>query len=413
MKDFNIALACIGGLILLLAPISGLIKGRLYVSEPLLALLAGILLGPHALGLLSVGDVANPRPLVEEGARVTLAIAVVGTALRLPEGYPLRQWRPLAVMLGLVMPLMWLIGGALVHVVLGVPFGLAMLIGAVVTPTDPVLASSIVTGAVAEKNIPGRLRDLISAEAGANDGFALLFVILPLLLLELPVGEALRQWLTFTLLWEVIASVLFGALLGLGAGWLLRRAADKDTTAHTSLLGATLALALTVLGAVAVFGGDGVLAAFAAGVAFNMMAHGERLERQEHVQETITRFFTLPAFVLLGLAVPWAQWASLGWAGVILAGAMLLVRRLPVLLALRPLLRPVRGMRDALLVGWFGPIGVGALFYAAMVVRETHRTEVWTVSSLLICASVVAHGVSATPLTKLYGSAAGGAGRED
>jgi sodium/hydrogen antiporter len=83
---------------------------------------------------------------------------------------------------------------------------------------------------------------------------------------------------------------------------------------------------------------------------------------------------------------------------------VLLLRRLPAVLALRPLLGPLQGTtKDVLFLGWFGPIGAAALYYAAFSLRETGIEEVWVVGSLIICASVLVHGVTATPLTKLYG----------
>ncbi len=93
---------------------------------------------------------------------------------------------------------------------------------------------------------------------------------------------------------------------------------------------------------------------------------------------------------------------DLGWTGLLLALAVLL-RRLPAVLALRPLLGRVGGTRDALFLGWFGPIGVAALFYANLAVRESGAEEAWIVGSLVICASILVHGLSATPLTRLYG----------
>jgi NhaP-type Na+/H+ or K+/H+ antiporter len=94
---------------------------------------------------------------------------------------------------------------------------------------------------------------------------------------------------------------------------------------------------------------------------------------------------------------------DLRWAGLVLAAAVLLLRRPPMALTLRALIRPVKGRKDALFLGWFGPLGAAALYYATFSQRETGLEEVWVVGSLLICASVLAHGVSATPLTKLYG----------
>jgi len=94
---------------------------------------------------------------------------------------------------------------------------------------------------------------------------------------------------------------------------------------------------------------------------------------------------------------------ELGWAGALLALAGLLLKRLPAVLALKPLLGRVGRTRDALFLGWFGPIGVAALFYANLAVRESGVEEAWTAGSLVICASILAHGLSATPLTRLYG----------
>jgi NhaP-type Na+/H+ or K+/H+ antiporter len=135
----------------------------------------------------------------------------MGVAMRLPNRYIFRQWKSVAVMLGLVMPLMWLVSELLSFWLL--PIGslwVALLIGAVVTPTDPVVASSIVTGDLAEENIPGHVRHILSAESGSNDGLAFPLVMLPILFLTRPEG-ALTHWLTYTLLWEVLAAVLIGA----------------------------------------------------------------------------------------------------------------------------------------------------------------------------------------------------------
>ena len=104
------------------------------------------------------------------------------------------------------------------------------------------------------------------------------------------------------------------------------------------------------------------------------------------------------------MALPWEGWLGLGWRGLLLVVAVLLLRRLPTVLALRPLLGPLRRQtKDVLFLGWFGPIGAAALYYAAFSLRETGIKEAWVIGSLVICASVLVHGVTATPLTKLYG----------
>jgi NhaP-type Na+/H+ or K+/H+ antiporter len=404
LNALYVSLAAVGGLLLLLGMLGGLLKERTPVSEPLVALLAGVLIGPAALGLLDLADLGDQALILEEAALITLGVALVGVALRLPIGYSARKWRLLFVLLGIVMPLMWIVGGLLAYLIVGVPFWVAVMIGAIVTPTDPVVASSIVAGGVAERNLPARLRHAISSESGFNDGLALPFVVLPVLVLTEPPGEVLGYWLTHTVLLEIVAGAALATLMGYLAGKTLRWAERKETMERTSLLTISLALSLSVLGVTELLHLNGVLAAFVAGVVFNFAGSSGAKESQEEIQEAISRFFDLPIFVLLGMALPWQGWLDLGWRGPLLVVAVLLLRRLPAVLALRPLLGPLRGRaKDVLFLGWFGPIGAAALYYAAFSFRETGIEEAWVVGSQVICASVLVHGVTATPLTKLYG----------
>jgi sodium/hydrogen antiporter len=399
-----VSLAAVGGLLLLLGLLGGLLKERTPVSEPLIALIAGVLIGPAVLGLLDLAALGNQTLILEEAALITLGVALVGVALRLPIGYSSSNWRLLFVLLGIVMPLMWIVGGLLAYLIVGVPLWVAVLIGAIVTPTDPVVASSIVAGGVAERNLPARLRHAISSESGFNDGLALPFVVLPVLVLTEPPGEVLGHWLTHTILLEIVGGAALASLMGYLAGKTLRWAERKETMERTSLLTISLALSLSVLGVTELLHLNGVLAAFVAGIVFNFAGSSDAKESQEEIQEAISRFFDLPIFVLLGMALPWQGWLDLGWRGPLLVVAVLVLRRLPTVLALRPLLGPLRGRaRDVLFLGWFGPIGAAALYYAAFSLRETGIEEAWVVGSLIICASVLVHGVSATPLTKLYG----------
>src|SRR5215211_5304949 len=121
-----------GGLLLLLGMLGGVLKERTPVSEPLVALIAGVLIGPAALGLLDLADLGDQTVILEEAAIVTLGVALVGVALRLPVGYASSHWRLLVVLLGIVMPLMWIVSGLLVYLILGLPFWVGVLIGAIV-----------------------------------------------------------------------------------------------------------------------------------------------------------------------------------------------------------------------------------------------------------------------------------------
>ncbi|MEB3337697.1 MAG: cation:proton antiporter [Leptolyngbyaceae bacterium] len=404
--EINLVLFSLGGLLITLGLFSGFLKERFWLSDPLLALLLGILLGPLVLNWVNLSHWGKPETILEQGARIAIAIQVMGVALRLPRAYPLKQWRLLSVLLGLLMPLMWLSSSLLVYWILGTSLWVALLIGAVITPTDPVISTSVVTGKIAEQNLPGRIRNAISMESAANDGLAYPFVWLSVLMLTRSPAEAWTEWLTRTLLWEVGAASLMGAGIGYLAGRLLLRAEAHQTIEKTSFLSYTLALSLAILGLVKLLGGDGILAVFVAGVSFSMVIGGQERSQEGEIQEAIDRFFTLYIFVLLGLALPWQQWLELGWKGLGLAIAVLLLRRLPGVLLLRPLLGRLGRKYDALFLGWFGPIGVAALFYAMLSLRDTGMESPWIVSSLIICISILVHGVTAVPLAELYHKAA-------
>jgi NhaP-type Na+/H+ or K+/H+ antiporter len=403
MSSLNLALVAAGGLVLGLGLISGFLRQH-PISDPIVALSVGVFLGPAMLGLLNISEWGEQTILLEETSRLSLAISLMGVALRLPKGYFKKHWRSLGLLLGLLMPLMWFCSGLLVYGFLDLPFWVALLVGAVVTPTDPIVATSIVTGRIAEKHLPKRLRYFLSAESGANDGLAYPIVLLPILVLTKPPASAVSQWLLHAILWEVGFAILFGAFLGYGAGWLLQRAEAKQTIDKRSFLSYTLALSLLTLGATRLLGSDGILAVFVAGLAFDYLICASERAEEERVQEAVDRFFTLPIFLLLGLALPWSQWWQLGWRGGLLAIAILLLRRIPALFVLSPFTPELKKkLPDTLFLGWFGPIGIAALYYANFAIRHTGFDQIWAISSLVISASIIAHGVSATPLTKLYG----------
>lgn len=136
--------------------------------------------------------------------------------------------------------------------------------GAIMTPTDPILSAFILSGKLAEKNLPEKLRNLISVESASNDGLGYPFVLLPILLITYRPQEALNYWLMHTILWEVLGAVIVGAIIGYFAGYLLKIALSKKTIDESSYIAYTLALALIVLSSVKLLGADGILAVFAA-----------------------------------------------------------------------------------------------------------------------------------------------------
>lgn len=402
MDQLNIALATVGIIVLTLGLLSQPLNRSVF-SIPLLAFLIGVLLGPLGLHWLNPLEWGDPVKIMEEAARLTLGISLMGIALRIPRTYPFTHWKTFAVLLGLGMPLMFAVSSLLAYWTLGVPVLIAMLVGAAICPTDPVVASSIVTGSLAKEKLPGRFRHTLSTESGANDGLAYPLVLLPILLLERSAVSAWSEWFLKILLWEVGGAIVFGALLGWLVGKALNGAERKGTIDQASFLATTLALTVAALGLGKVLGTDSILAVFVAGLAFDQQVGGTERAEESNIQESVNLFFTLPVFVLFGLMLPVGQWQELGWSGVALAVLVLLLRRIPVLLLLRPLMPHWRDYRMALTAGYFGPIGISALFYGMMVASKTGHEIAWTAGSLVVCASLIAHGMSAAPGARIYG----------
>ncbi len=389
-----------GVLILLLGLLQKWFQERWYLTEPLTAVALGITLGPAGLQLLNLPPPADSPRVVTQVARVTLAVADMGVALRLPRGYPVKHWQSLGVILGAGMVLMALVSGLLVWGLLGVSFWVAMLVGATVTSTDPIVATTIVTGPVAQKNIPGRIRHFISAESGANDGAVYPLVLLPILLLNRPTSEALPRWVAYVIGWQVIGAIVVGAVLGYAAARLFEWVDRENVVERRGFIAYTLALTFMVLGAARLLSMDGILAAFVAGIAYRMAPGDQQPSKEKNVQKAMTKFFVLPTFVLFGVAIPWAGWTTLGWQGLLLAVLVLLLRRPPVVLALAQWLHPLRTRKDVGFTAWFGPIGVSTIFYVMFAVQRTGLRRIWFIASLLLFASLLGHGLSATPLSR-------------
>ncbi|WP_417790833.1 cation:proton antiporter [Stutzerimonas xanthomarina] len=403
MTQLNIALAIMGGVAVCIALLSALIK-RSPVSEPALAVLVGAAVGPYGLSWLDLARWGDTFSILEQAARLTLAIGLMGVALRLQPAALKAMRKPIMLLLTFVMLGMWLVSSLLAGWLLGLSLWAALLLGAVITPTDPVVASSIVTGEFAKKHLPLRLRDTLSAESGANDGLAYAFVMLPILMLSHTSDQAWSRWLLESVLIGIGGAALVGAVVGFAAAKLLAFAEHKKLVANSSLLGYTVAFSLLTLGLAKLLQMDGVLAVFAGGLAFNFFTEKHEKQEEENIQEAVAKLFTLPMFVIFDIALPLHEWAALGWPLLAFALLVLLLRRPPAVMSLSATWRNALNLRDSLYLGWFGPLGIAAIYYAALAHSHLHDPLYWHAASALIFASIMIHGVSAAPLSRLYSS---------
>ncbi|UFU06561.1 cation:proton antiporter domain-containing protein [Ruania halotolerans] len=400
MEELHLTYGLMGVLAAILALVSYGMR-QVPLSEPLVALALGVVLGPQVLGLVEITDQVRDVVLLE-GSRLIVALSVMAAALRFRASELGRVVRPVLLLLAIVMPLAAVISGA-ASLVMGVPLALAALIGACLCPTDPVLASSVVSGEPAERHLPGRLRHTLSVESGINDGLALPLVGLALVaVLPAQTLGAAAGLLTYQVLVGVVIGIATGAL----AGWGVRRATRNRELERAPDLILPLLLAVGVLGVAKVAQTDGILAVFVAGTVYNRMTTRDQREPQQAIDEAVNRYLALPLFLVLGVVLPWAQWVELGPAAVVFVLLVLLLRRVPLVLTLaRPMRLP---KQQAVFLGWFGPMGVSSLFYLAHSLEQgVTDPRLFAVGSLMVAASVLVYGLTSTPGRKLYARSAG------
>lgn len=375
---------------------------HLPISEPLLALLVGVALGPEVLDQVRFSD---PQAVLHALSEVVIAIALMAVALRFPFATVRSHARPVVWMLALGMLGMAAIVAGLAWWVLGVALGPAVLLGGVLAPTDPVLSSSVVSGDPAERTLSERIRTMISVESGLNDGLALPIVVAGTVMV---LGEGIHRFAVDGLASVAIALVL-GPVIGGLAGLAFRRIDEAYGIEHSAFFVFTLVLALLALGAVNLARGDGILAVFLTGLTYNAAVGSKIYEDEREVEEGVNRVLVLPVFVLFGVVLPWSAWGELGQEVAVFAVAVLVLRRLPVVFALKSALR--LDVPTAAFYGWFGPMGVAALFFVTLAhEHDAAPGPVWPATAAVVAASTVAHGLTAAPARRLYGQVVGDRG---
>ena len=436
------------GVLLLAVAISGSLVARLPLTTALLYLAAGAVLGPHGMALVDL-DPGDDTALLGRLTEVVLLISLFAAGLKLRNPWNDRRWRlPLLLATAAMAITIALVSVAGV-VGLALPLGAAVLFGAIVAPTDPVLASDVQVENAADRD---RLRFALTGEAGLNDGSAFPFVLLGLGLLGLhDLGELGWRWVAVDVVWAVTAGLATGWLVGtmIGRVVLYLRRVHREAVGLDELLAlGVIALSYGVALAIA---GSGFLAVFAAGLAMRRVerretattaaseiapadvraaatsvqvaaASGQSASGPVAPVDLATSTATAPAYMAEASLGFTEQLERLGeFVIVLLLGSMLgpgtLTRDaiwfVPLLfLVIRPLAMaigaPMRGAPTAqrLLASWFGIRGIGSIFYLMFALQHAlpsalgERLVALTFS--VVAASIVIHGISVTPLMRAY-----------
>lgn len=368
-----------------------------------LGLLAAV--GFHVLDVEPLSPLSGSR-VAERVAEIAIMLAVFTAGLSIERLVSSRQWRSVVVLLAVVMPLTIAAIALFASTVMGLSLGAAIILGAILAPTDPVLAGDVGLGPPGETDDTTDPQFSLHTEAGLNDGLSAPFVLAGVLIATDGGTGWLAEWVLADVLYAGGAATLIGALAGYAIAAATVRLRDREFLNEDFDAFVALAAVLLVYGAVEVIGAYGFLAVFWAGFTFRRYEFEHEVNRRLHDgADEYAKLFELGAILVLGSIVTWEGLDEPGLAGWLLAPLLLLVIRPGIVLPLS--VGSLLGWRQRLFLAWFGVRGIAALFYAAYVAQtgalstDETATVFWT-SIVVVMVSIVAHGVSASPLSRRW-----------
>ena len=418
LSQVSKAFAIMGGFVVIYGLFSYVVRERLYISEPLLAVTIGIIVGPHVLNWVdpfSWSDRDTVNEVTYQVSRLVIAVQVLFTGITLPEKYLWKEWKSLSVLLILIMTTAWFITALLVWgLVKDLTFLESLCISSCVTPTDPVLANSITSGRFAEEHVEEHVRHIILAESGANDGLGFPFLFMAVLLIARrsadlgeSIGQEIWRWFYGIIIYDILLSCVYGALLGYIARKVLRWAATHNLIDMSNFFSYGFGLALFTLGTAGLFGTDDILACFVAGNSFTWDDWFRLRQEENDFQEIIDMLLNAAIFMYIGMIIPWNEYSNEalglnGWRVVVLGIMVILLRRIPWVMSAYKIIPVLQTWQESAFVGWFGPIGVGAVYYIEVALqavpdddtREHLRRTISPVVLFCVFSSVVTHGVT-------------------
>jgi NhaP-type Na+/H+ or K+/H+ antiporter len=332
-----------------------------------------------------------------EISRVVLGIQCFTAGIQSPGKFISHEKQSMFILLGPVLLFMWGMSTLIIGYTFSLSWRDAMIIAACITPTDPILANGIVKGTFADEHVPRNLRNLIAAESGANDGVGLPLLYLPFFLNAYEsYGKGFGWWVLVVWVYQVSCAFVLAVILGIGFRKVLKLAHYHNWMDKESFLGLSVAIAILLLGAFSRMGMDELLGCFIAGIVISWDEWINDQLEGSHIQEVLDSLLNISYFVFFGSRIPWAAFYPIGiWKIVVACILIMLFRRLPIVMALWKWIPALHSKEEAFFCGWFGPIGVGALYYAmycVVIMKEPIEPLFGIVSSIVVCSVLVHSG---------------------
>ncbi|MBW4440674.1 MAG: sodium:proton antiporter [Plectolyngbya sp. WJT66-NPBG17] len=372
---------------------------RLPLSYALIYLFVGITLSPYGFNLIQVRPDAN---FLERVAEIVVLISLFSCGLKMNRPMQFWAWRSTSRLIGLLMPITIFSVAAIAHYVLKLEWGLAILLGAILAPTDPVLASEVQLEDPRDRD---ELRFGITSEGGLNDALAFPFVYFGIHSIEKGDWRTwFREWLLIDVVWAIFAGIVFGFVVAKAVKWLDKklepfRTPDDLMEDFVALSAIFITYAITELAY-----GYGFLAVFVAGIAMRRRRNAEYTRNQLHFIERLEKLAEIGTILLLGSMLRFQPMFRFAGDAFLIAFSLIFVIRpigtwiSTIGLKVHPATR--------WLYGWFGIRGVGSIYYLGYAfgngLKGNDGEQIAWITFWTIVISVLLHGVTSTPLMRWY-----------
>jgi sodium/hydrogen antiporter len=403
LDGYDLLFVAIGLALLVTTVGAGWLK-RLNLSSSLLYLAVGVLATPLLLDMAPQNPL-DATPVLERVAELAVIMSLIVLGIRIGTPLTWSAWRITARLILIVMPATILAVALAGGWLFGLALGPAVLLGAILAPTDPILAGPLEEESLEQED---RNRFGLSSEAGLNDGFAFPFVYLGLNLTFAPQEWRawLGDWVLVELMYGILVALPFGFLLGAAIGRLyVRRHRTRGITTKRRQF-TPLALLIFAYGLVEAIGAYGFLAAFTTGLGFRrtLEVEFESLQRFTNFTEAVDDLVKAVALIVLGALLRFGDMLNILWP--------LLVFALILIVVLRPgatMLATVGGgfpRSDRLYWSWFGIRGIGSIYYLSYAlnrgVDEGIAGQLFTIVVGTILVGILVHGFTVPPYLRRF-----------
>jgi sodium/hydrogen antiporter len=399
LDSYILSFLAIGLLLLLITLGSGWIA-HLPFSYALIYLIVGILLGPYGIHLI---DLRPQAEVLERLTEFAVLISLFGCGLKMNRPLKAWAWNSTARLIGFLMLICIFSLAAVGHIFLGLSWGSAILLGAILAPTDPVLASEIQLLDAKDRD---ELRFGLTSEGGLNDALAFPFVYFGLYWIKDAQWQNwFRQWVLVDVLWAIAAGVAMGLLVAQSITWIHRQ--SKQLKSANALMEDFVALSMVLItyALTELINGYGFLAVFIAGMVVQRShTTPETYHSQLEFAEQIEKLMEVGIILLLGSLLRIEPMVRFGGEILLVAALLIFIIR-PVGAWISTIGSPLNPTRRWL-YGWFGIRGLGSLYYLSYAFGkglsgETGEEIAWIVYFTVVI-SIILHGISTTPLMTWY-----------